>query len=468
VEAKVDDGIHNGLETDIDCGGPQAPPCAVGKACLRDSDCDGRCNYAGRCIDTPSCVVHFGGDTCGKGEVTDAFASHESCCRTLRVADYEDPRHPGEDVYLDKYEITAGRIRAFVSDIASKAGGIADIRGWIMQHPPPIWESYWNAFLPSSNLADTVRIDRILLGDRRPDVIDAPIPADDQSMNVAIDYQFNAQSFVYIHGGNCATRIDAYGFPTFFYPAATMALYGQDFPPRADGKTTFGAKLPAQESLDTKAMNCITNVMLAAFCHWDGGQLATDEVLDFVTDSPSYLGDAPGCGTQTGDENPPTTAAATQGGRCADLAQINATFDAGALLPKPGSPLNDNHYMFPWFADGTSHDKSWQVSAPGRGSLATNGEPIDTVRIHPEDEPWMDLAGNLNEVVFKTQGTYVTKLFGLKFRGLGYQSARSELNIRTDWPGENGLRRIERPEAKAAFAGGRCMRFRPRATKPKP
>ena len=40
-----------------------------------------------------------------------------------------------------------------------------------------------------------------------------------------------------------------------------------------------------------------------------------------------------------------------------------------------------------------------------------------------------------------------------------YQSARSHLNIDVEW-GVGGVPRIERPEAKAAFTGGRCMRFK--------
>lgn len=64
-----------------------------------------------RSIDIPSCKPHLGGDTCGLGEVGQAGAQHESCCRTLAVADYLDPAHPGKTVYLDKYEITTGRVR---------------------------------------------------------------------------------------------------------------------------------------------------------------------------------------------------------------------------------------------------------------------------------------------------------------------------------------------------------------------
>ena len=37
--ASCADGIKNGLETGIDCGGPYCPPCEVGLSCLYDSDC---------------------------------------------------------------------------------------------------------------------------------------------------------------------------------------------------------------------------------------------------------------------------------------------------------------------------------------------------------------------------------------------------------------------------------------------
>jgi hypothetical protein len=119
-----------------------------------------------------------------------------------------------------------------------------------------------------------------------------------------------------------------------------------------------------------------------------------------------------------------------------------------------------NNYQFPFFAEDVRHDKAWEISAPGRGSLAAEGEQVDMVRINPDDEPWMDLAGNLNETVLTMNGASFTGKFGIKFRGIGYSSARSELNFKQDWPGEGGIRRIERPEARAGFAGGRCMRFR--------
>jgi len=115
---------------------------------------------------------------------------------------------------------------------------------------------------------------------------------------------------------------------------------------------------------------------------------------------------------------------------------------------------------YPDFADGTTSDKTWEVSAPGRGSKAEGGDQVDQIVVNAGDEPWVDLAGNLSETVLTTKDGAFLSRFGLKYRGIGYQSARSELNTRNDWPGEGGQRRYERPERKAAWAGGRCMRFK--------
>jgi hypothetical protein len=228
--------------------------------------------------------------------------------------------------------------------------------------------------------------------------------------------------------------------------------------------TYTGEAVSAKDLLDVKSMNCITNVMLAAFCAWDGGQLATDEVLDYITATPPTLGNDSGCGSQHDDHDQLLgnifTNTVQTGGRCPPVALINATFDAGDELPVPNSPLNVHNYHYPDTGDPTpSHDKAWEVSAPGRATLSplASGQ-VDAIRIGPADEPWMDLAGNLSEAVLDTSGGAFTGLFGLRYRGIGYGSARSELN-NTLMKGETILR-LQRPEAKAAFTGGRCMRFR--------
>ncbi|MBS2020699.1 MAG: hypothetical protein JST00_48045 [Deltaproteobacteria bacterium] len=458
---RPDDGIQNGSETDVDCGGPAAPKCAEGRKCAADSDCTGACSYAKRCVDAPSCKPRLGGDTCGTGEVGQATAKHESCCKTLKVPGFTDPTHPGKAVYLDKYEITAGRVRAFLAAMNTQYAGRPNVRAWVTEHPPTIWDPSWSKFLPSDVDGETIVVDRNLIGDPRGTWPGAPpVPATDEPRKTGTDFQFNGSLFMYLHGNNCSTHTNAYGFPTWFYPANVLSKMGPEFAPRADGLDFAGAPIVASEHLDVKAMNCITNAMLAAFCAWDGGQLATSEVLDFVTDSPPTLGNKAGCGTQIA-EDPPHSPAAISGGRCADLAEINATYDAGGTLPQPGSPLNVNNYVFPFFAPSATHDKAWEIAAPGRGTEASGGNQVDQVRINAGDEPWVDLAGNLSEAVLTTtSGTFSGK-FGLKYRGIGYQSARSQLNLDPKWddPSAN-VARIERPQAKAGFAGGRCMRFK--------
>jgi hypothetical protein len=77
------DGVKNGDESDKDCGGTNARKCNTGETCIAHADCasDG-CGYDNKCVSARSCTNHFGGDTCGSGEVGNVNASHESCCRS--------------------------------------------------------------------------------------------------------------------------------------------------------------------------------------------------------------------------------------------------------------------------------------------------------------------------------------------------------------------------------------------------
>lgn len=49
--ANCSDGIKNGAETDVDCGGPECPPCAQGQSCDLNSDCGpGLVCQGGTCV----------------------------------------------------------------------------------------------------------------------------------------------------------------------------------------------------------------------------------------------------------------------------------------------------------------------------------------------------------------------------------------------------------------------------------
>ncbi len=439
TDASVVDSSQPGDGAIPHCGDMKSK-CQDGDYCRSNADClSSICSYAGVCIVEPSCAGHFGGDTCGKGEIGSADAVHESCCTSLPVVGFNDTRHPGKTVYLDKYEITSGRVRVFIEDITKRMGK-PNVRGWITANKPAIWNDAWSAYLPTDVDGDSITINRLLLGDPRHDGETNPgpgvivPPAVDQVVNLGLNYQFSGTVYADVHGNNCGTYPNSYGFPTYWYPDAVVISNGEV--PRTLTK----------DLLDTKSMNCITNAMLAAFCAWDGGQLATNEVINFVTASPVDRPDnVSGCGTQydnhgdlLGDYFGRTV---QKGGKCADVELINATFDAGDNLPfpYPASILNKHNYMYPYM--NVTSDKVWQIAAPGRVT-------IDNV------DGWMDLAGNLSESVINT----TTGRFGLKGRGIGYGSARSDLNV-LPLKGEDVLR-IHRPEVKSALSGGRCMRFK--------
>jgi len=362
--ALASNGQKDGDETDVDCGGSSGKKCLEDKSCNEDKDCEVACSYAKKCIGTPSCKPHLGGDTCGEGEVEEG-ANGESCCKSLPVAGFSDAAHPGKQVYLDKYEVTAGRVRAWIEAMAAANGGEPNVKAWIQANKPLIWDDAWNEFLPEGFEGPSKVIARRLLGDPRPEDNGWGIgpgvvipPPTDEPRNLGVNYQFNSETYVDLHGMNCGTWDDTYGWPTYYYPPDILARNSQL--PRADGKTNAGQSIAAKDFLDTKAMNCITNAMLAAFCAGDGGQLATDEVLDYVTSSPASYGYAvSGCGTQYdnhGDllKSPPDYTRTVQtGGKCADVKLINATFDAGDALPEPNSPLNEHHYWYPWLESPT-------------------------------------------------------------------------------------------------------------------
>lgn len=59
-------GMHDGNETGVDCGGPECPACNSGQTCAAPSDCtSGVCNFGTQQCAQPSCVdaVKNGGET---------------------------------------------------------------------------------------------------------------------------------------------------------------------------------------------------------------------------------------------------------------------------------------------------------------------------------------------------------------------------------------------------------------------
>ena len=363
---------------------------------------------------------------------------------------------------MDKYEITAGRIREFVSAITKQMDNKPNIRKWITSNNNGVWDGSWNVFLPTDVSGDVILINRMSLGDPRhlgetnpgPGVIIPPTT--DQFVDVGLNYQFGGKVFLDTHGNNCGTYAGSYGFPTYYYPSNVSLTNGEV--PRSDAIGYSGESISAQEWLDSKSINCISNAMLEAFCLWDTdgqGSLMTSEVFDFVTDSPT---DRPqyvaGCGSQSDDHGNllgnSFSGTIQLGGKCPSVSDINYTFDAGDVLPAPGSSLNVHRYHYPDLNNSTS-DKAWEISSPGRMLL-------DVVSFTAGNEGWMDLGGNLTETTLETQSGSFTGKFALRSRGIGSGSSRSDLNV-TLMPGETVIR-AARAEAKSALVGGRCIRYK--------
>lgn len=212
------DGVRNGDETDVDCGGTKAPRCAVGKSCTGHGDCaSDACAYDQKCVEHKGCTGHFGGDTCGDGETGDTNAKHESCCTTIAVTD-----RPAGSFVVDKYHVTAGRMRAFVE----RYGG--DLQSWAATNPKN-WNQAWNDKLPAS-LSDA----HYLLG-----------PGSMRGCSVANQ------------GGR-----------TYWQPPV-------------DGDTAEQSDF-SQDVLDEKALNCVTWYMAAAVCAFDGGRLPSNAEVKWL------------------------------------------------------------------------------------------------------------------------------------------------------------------------------------------
>ena len=215
------DGVRNGDETDVDCGGATAPKCAATRACKAGADCASGACPAEKCAEAPSCAQRAGGATCGPGEVGDPAAQHEDCCASAVVP---RPAASGGPFRMDKYLVTAGRMRAFLEAVGY------DVKGWVAAHRPAWWTgtgtSTWDAMLPSSR-------DEFL-------------------------------SLMTTGGSGCYIGATAgqSGAPAYWAPAADLA------------RVVGGApRALTQAELDTKVMNCFRAPLFHALCAFDGGRL---------------------------------------------------------------------------------------------------------------------------------------------------------------------------------------------------
>jgi hypothetical protein len=220
--ASCTDGIKNQDESDVDCGGGCPTRCAASATCTKHTDCASNgCDYRQRCAIAPSCTSHHGGDTCGPGPDGDPNGVFESCCVALPVK-----RSDGVTVQLDKYVITAGRMRAFVERYDG------NLQQFIDEAKPKAaswWNPEWRDNLPKNKAEALEKL--------------GPLAASG----------FTRQGCEVANGGA----------RTYWQP-----------PIDATEKQAYD-----QNVLDEKALNCVEIFTLAAFCLWDGGHLAYSDDL---------------------------------------------------------------------------------------------------------------------------------------------------------------------------------------------
>jgi hypothetical protein len=407
------DDKKNGGETDVDCGGtglsfggvtvPPAPKCEAGKTCGVDGDCaSGACAFNKKCVEGPSCRNLNGGYTCGAKEVGQAGVAHESCCKTLPVPGLT-MMHDGvqKQVYVDKYEITAGRIREWIADMRRMYAGAPNIKAWIEAKvaadalvASQISEAN-RAFLP---MQDNNQITYIAPG----------------NIDIGLNSQIGPTSYYrgWSTGGTsgCYLGAGGYGHRTYWFDAALSASFNEV------------ARPPAMQAiLDQKSMNCMTPIMFAAFCAWDGGYLISQQAIAAAYGpdawpwgpSPSTAEDRPAILPMYANYNPGTSG-------------FNATKTPTYLFPVV------NYDTF-------ANDLSPVIAAPGRFQT-------DVSQVKPiagSDESWMDLGGNMIEWS-NNNGTF-HGWTGASFEGHIYPRG---------WTG------TVVPFDKYGKGGGRCMRLR--------
>ena len=336
--ATSSDGVKNEGETDIDCGGPNAPSCPPGKLCLQHGDCssDG-CEESGHCALAPSCTAPHGGYSCGVGETGNAGAVHDSCCISLPVTGY-----PSGDFLLDKYPITAGRMRQFID----RNNG--NVRAWIQAHYPPGWDTTWDGWIPGGYTDGT---------------------GDASTMGNGVYTNLGPLNYGTFGAGNEGCDVSNIGARTYRLTDAENALFGdvQEY---------------TQDILDEKALNCVTTMMLMAFCAWDGGHLATAAELNYAWtggQARTYpWGNTPvpsGYNNAYGDQ----LSAEAQG--------------PNALNPKGGDVTRTAlFYNYWWPTEIDQNDQSVYIPAPGR--FPNNAGPFGH----------MDLAGLAMEITSTITG----------------------------------------------------------------
>jgi hypothetical protein len=352
------DGLANGTETDKDCGGgapTNAPKCVIDQKCKAGTDCtSGGCSVGlGNKCTLLSCATSevAGISSCGAKETGDPAAVHESCCKSLVLPTRTMKR-------LDKYEITAGRFRSFLTAI----GPTGNVRAWVQAYVAANPTSQLSTMLASfPSLASLY-----------------PAMARFDNMSLTAHMSLDIDNYNGIRG--CANYNGSYSANT----------YWQDY-----DLTDFGLpKRPTPRAVsDEKSLNCAMPIMFAAFCAWDGGEMPVyADYLDVWTQAfpwgPTDL-QRPNYNWCNGPYNNGgfTCQCAPPDGVHPPIIPAGSTCPAGGFMAPDGE--KGIFYEFPLNTD-RSKDNEPLIASPGRMQT-------DATALTSNGESWYDIFANLAE-----------------------------------------------------------------------
>ncbi len=258
------DNVKNGTETDVDCGGAGNPKCTTAKSCVANGDCaSAGCAYNFKCAPRPSCTPRNGGDTCGRGEIGQAGATHESCCATAPV-----PGMPNSN--LGKYGVTAGRMRVFLNAVGGNVR--AFVKGERDAGRIPAEASVpaqWDPYLPTSFDGNTDATELAEGSQNDP----TPIPG----VYTSVYRQLGG----FIFRNNTQTQTGCYvnvkGTHTYWMSKDVQQRFMND------QEMEYG-----QDVYDAKGLNCVNYIMAQAFCIWDGGRLQSSAEFNAAWGASTY------------------------------------------------------------------------------------------------------------------------------------------------------------------------------------
>jgi len=334
------DGVKNGGETDVDCGGALlasgatnpaddgAPKCADSKSCLIDNDCRSAfCSLLSHtCVDGQSCkglitpasimdVTHAGSltvkgadavgvanpngvgqsaglDTCGAGESTDipAWQSHESCCKSLPLPAFGSCSAtvacPAGET-CSSTTAAAGTCQARMDKYEVTTGRVRQFIEYVNKVETAAGKGAYNLQdWVTTQLAGPTAIGTLLkqqIPTTGATSVVSFFPTGDSIASTPtwlnVVAQLGGTTIDKNHPSGvqgCFVGVGDAGSSTYWWPSVEIAGVGS--PPRPF----------TQDYYDIKPMNCTPYWIAAAFCAWDGGRLPTQAESNAVYGTSSY------------------------------------------------------------------------------------------------------------------------------------------------------------------------------------